>query len=119
MCALNKLRAVKKRDILFVQDLLHSSEGSPVARSIRQWNPAEYRVWLKCMAGIYPTQTYLQRIGLAKSSTCLLCVDGLPETLTHFAATVTAVHILVVTVVVAAIVTAAAADLLLPILVLV
>jgi len=40
---------------------------------------------LKCMTGIYPVQTYLHRIGVAKSPTCPHCQEGVPESLTHFA----------------------------------
>ena len=45
----------------------------------------EYRVWLKCMTGTYPVQTYLQRIGITQSSICPHCDERVPETLTHFA----------------------------------
>ncbi len=83
--ASNTLRAVKKRSILFITDLLHHEAGATVSRTIQRCTPAEYRVWLRCMAGIYPVQTYLARIGVVKSPICPHCAKGAPETLTHFA----------------------------------
>ena len=83
--ASNTLRAVKKRTTHFVTDLLHHKVGSIVSRTIRRCAPAEYRVWLRCMTGIYPVQTYLARIGVVKSSICPHCTEQTPETLTHFA----------------------------------
>ena len=81
----NTLRAVKKRSTLFVTDLLQHKEGATVSKIIQRCTPAEYRVWLRCMTGIYPVQTYLKRIGVSKSPICLHCSEGVPETLTHFA----------------------------------
>ena len=83
--AANILRAVKKRSTVFVNDLLHNSNGATVSRIIHRCEPAVYRVWLRCMLGIYPVQTYLKRIGKVNSPQCLYCADGTPETLTHFA----------------------------------
>ena len=83
--AANILRAVKKRSTVFVNDLLHNSNGATVSRIIHRCEPAVYRVWLRCMLGIYPVQTYLKRIGKVNSLQCLYCADGTPETLTHFA----------------------------------
>jgi hypothetical protein len=37
------------------------------------------------MTGTYPVQTYLKRIGIAKSPTCPHCSGAIPESLTHFA----------------------------------
>ena len=88
--ASNTLRAVKKRTTHFVTDLLHHKVGSIVSRTIRRCAPAEYRVWLRCMTGIYPVQTYLARIGIVKSSICPHCTEQTPETLTHFACSVSA-----------------------------
>ena len=81
----NTLRAVRKRSTLFVTDLLHRTEGATVSKVIRRCTPAEYRVWLRCMTGIYPVQIYLKRIGVVTSPTCPHCVEGIPESLTHFA----------------------------------
>ncbi len=66
--AFNTLRAVKKRSTMFVTDLLHRKEGSVISRIIRRCKSAEYLVWLKCMTGTYPVQSYLQRIRVAKTS---------------------------------------------------
>jgi hypothetical protein len=37
------------------------------------------------MMGIYPTQTYLHRVGLVASQLCPFCSSAVPETLEHFA----------------------------------
>jgi hypothetical protein len=79
----NTLLAVLKRNTTFVTDLLHHKEGATIAKIIRRCKPAEYRVWLKCMTEIYPVQTYLQRIGVAKSPLCPHCQEGVPESLTQ------------------------------------
>ena len=81
----NTLRAVRKRNTIFVTDLFYHKEGSTVPRLVQRCTPSEYRVWLKCMTGIYPVQGYLKRIGKAQSSSCPHCADGTPESLTHFA----------------------------------
>ncbi len=52
---------------LFVQDLLHRTEGTTLSRVIRRCQPAVYRVWMKGMTGTYPTYTYLKRVGLAST----------------------------------------------------
>jgi ribonuclease HI len=65
--ASNTLRAVKKRSTPFVTDLLHHKAGATVSKIIRRCTPAAYRVWLRCMTGIYPVQTYLARIRVVKS----------------------------------------------------
>jgi hypothetical protein len=78
----NTLRAIKKRSTHFVTDLLHHKTGTIVSRTIRRCRPAEYRVWLRCMTGIYPVQTYLARIRVAKSPLCPHCTEAVPETLT-------------------------------------
>jgi hypothetical protein len=83
--ASNTLRAVKKRSIVFVTDLLHHKEGATVSRVIRRCTPAEYRIWLKCTTGTYPVQAHLKRIGIANSPICPHCSDAVPESLTHFA----------------------------------
>jgi hypothetical protein len=70
---------------MFVTDLLHHKEGTVISRIIRCCRPTEYRVWLKCMTGTYPVQTYLQRIGVAQTPICLHCDEKVPESLTHFA----------------------------------
>ena len=85
VAASNILRAVKKRNTLFVTGLFHHKMGATVSKVIRRCTPAVYRIWLKCMSGIYPVQTYLKRIGVAKSPTCPHCDTGVPESLTHFA----------------------------------
>ncbi len=85
VAAFNILRAVKKRNTMFVTDLLHHKEGAVISRVIQRCRPMEYRVWLKCMTGTYPVQTYLQRIGITQSSICPHCNERVPETLTHFA----------------------------------
>ncbi len=56
-----------------------------MSKVIRRCTSAEYRVWLRCMTGIYPVQVYLNRIGVVTSPTCPHCVEGIPESLTHFA----------------------------------
>ena len=83
--AFNTVRAIKKRSTVFVTDLLHHKEGAVISRIIRRCRPTECRVWLKCMAGTYPVQTYLQRIGVAQTPTCPHCDERVPESLTHFA----------------------------------
>jgi ribonuclease HI len=83
--AANILRAVQKRNTVFVRDLFHRQDGSTVSSVIRRCQPAEYRIWLRCMMGIYPTQTYLHRVGLAASQLCPFCSSAVPETLAHFA----------------------------------
>ena len=84
----NTYRAVHtKQSLIFVKDLLHSTEGTTVSRVIRRLGcqPAVYRVWLKGMTGTYPTSAYLKRVGSADSPDCPCCEAGVPETLTHFA----------------------------------
>jgi hypothetical protein len=83
--AFNTLHAIKKRSTMFVTDLLHHKEGPVISRIIRRCRPTEYRVWLKCMTGTYPVQTYLQRIGVAQTPICPHCDESVPESLTHFA----------------------------------
>jgi hypothetical protein len=73
------------RGTVFVTDLLHHKEGATVSKIIKQCKPAEYRIWLICMARIYPVQTYLKRIGIAKAPTCPHCSGAIPESLAHFA----------------------------------
>ena len=85
VAASNILRAVKKRSTLFVTGLFHHKVGATVSKVIRRCAPAVYRVWLRCMTGIYPVQTYLKRIGAVKSPTCPHCNEGTPESLAHFA----------------------------------
>jgi ribonuclease HI len=79
------LRAMRLRLTRFVTDLLHRKEGATVSRLTPRFKPAEYRVWLKCMEGIYPVQEYLHRIGKAPTSICRYCEGDVRETLTHFA----------------------------------
>ena len=67
--AFNTFCAIKKRSTMFVTDLLHHKEGTVISRIIRRCRSTEYRVWLKCMTGTYPVQTYLQRIGVAQTPT--------------------------------------------------
>lgn len=81
----NVLRAVRKRTTVFVSDLFDREEGSTVSKIIWRCAPSEYRVWLKCMTGIYPVQVYLKRIGISQSPNCLHCGSGVTESLTHFA----------------------------------
>ena len=81
----NVLRAVRKRTTVFVSDLFDREEGSTVSKVIWHCTPSEYRVWLKCMTGIYPVQVYLKRIGKAQSPICPHCCSGTIESLTHFA----------------------------------
>jgi hypothetical protein len=69
----------------FVKDLLHRTDGATVSSIVKRCGPAEYRVWLRCMMGIYPTQTYLHRVGLAPTQFCPHCMTATPETLAHFA----------------------------------
>ena len=83
--AANVLRAVQKRNTVFVRDLFHRQDGNTVSSIIRRCRSAEYRVWLRCMMGIYPTQTYLHRVGLVASQLCPFCPSAVPETLAHFA----------------------------------
>jgi len=85
VAAANIFRSVRQRSTIFVQSLLHRTESITVSRLVRKCAPAVYRTWLKCMAGIYPVQAYLSRIGLVKSSACPHCGGAQPETLTHFA----------------------------------
>jgi hypothetical protein len=70
---------------MFVTDLLLLKEGAVISRIIRRCKSAEYRVWLKCMTGTYPVQSYLQRIGVAKTSICPQYDERVPISLTHFA----------------------------------
>ena len=79
------LRAVRKRTTVFVTDLFDRVEGSTISKVISRCTPSEYRIWLKCMTGIYPVQSYLKRIGKAQSPICLNCCSGAIESLTHFA----------------------------------
>ena len=65
--AANILRAVKKRSTVFVTDFLHNSSSATVSKVIHRCESSVYRVWLRCMMGIYPVQSYLKRIGLAQS----------------------------------------------------
>jgi hypothetical protein len=60
------VRAVRMRSTVFVKDLFHR----PVGATVSSCRSAEYRVWLRCMMGIYPTQTYLHRVGLAHTQFC-------------------------------------------------
>ena len=43
--AVNTYRAVHKRSTIFVKDLPHRKEGTPVSRVIRRCQPAVYLVW--------------------------------------------------------------------------
>ncbi len=63
VAASNILRAVKKRNTLFVTGLFHHKVGVTVSKVIWRCAPAVYRVWLRCLTGIYPVQAYLKRIG--------------------------------------------------------
>ena len=72
----NILRAVKKHNTLFVTGLFHHKVGAIVSKVIRRCTPAVYRVWLRCMTGIYPVQTYLKRNGAVRSPTCPHCDEG-------------------------------------------
>jgi len=81
----NVLRAVRKRTTVFVTDLFDRVEGSTISKVISRCTPSEYRIWLKCMTGIYPVQSYLKRIGKAQSPICPNCCSGAIESLTHFA----------------------------------
>jgi len=83
--SVHTLRAVRKRNTVFVRNLLHRPDGATVAGIIKRCGSAEYRVWLRCMLGIYPTQTYLHRVGLATSSCSPHCAAAVPESLAHFA----------------------------------
>jgi hypothetical protein len=69
---------------MFVTNLLNSREGTINSRIFRRCKLAEYSLWLKCMSGTYPVQSYLQRIGVAKTSMCLHCDEKVPESLIHF-----------------------------------
>ena len=81
----NTLRAVRMRSTAFVKDLFHRTDGATVSGIVKRCGSAEYRVWLRCMMGIYPTQTYLHRVGLAPTQLCPHCPTAVPETLAHFA----------------------------------
>jgi hypothetical protein len=88
VAAFNALQAVLKRNTDFVTDLLRHKEGFTISKIIRRCEPAEYRVWLKYMTGIYPVQIYLQRIGVLVANSSLQFVHiakRVPESLTHFA----------------------------------
>jgi hypothetical protein len=50
----NVLRAVRKRTTVFVTDLFDREEGSTVSKVIWRCTPYDYRLWFKCMTGIYP-----------------------------------------------------------------
>ena len=56
-----------------------------MSKVIRRCTPAVYRVWLRCMTGIYPLQTCLKRICAVRSPTCPYCDEWTPESLAHFA----------------------------------
>ncbi len=87
MVASNTLRAIKKCSTVFVTDLLliDHKEATVISRVIQRCKSTEYRVWLRCMTGIYPVQTYLPRIGVVHSPICPHCDERVPESLTHFA----------------------------------
>ena len=53
----NILRAMKLRHTIFVRTALHRAEAALVSRVIQRCRTSEYRIWLKCMEGIYPVQT--------------------------------------------------------------
>ncbi len=78
------LRAMKLRSTIFVANLLHRKEAAVVSQNVQRCKPAEYRIWLKSMEGIYPVHTYLHRIGKAASPLCPYCNSRENETLTHF-----------------------------------
>lgn len=49
----------------------------------RTWTPSEQRRWMQLVSRTFPTNTYLQRIGVHPTGTCPWC-PGVRETLTHF-----------------------------------
>jgi hypothetical protein len=51
----NTLRAVRMRSTVFVKDLFHRPDGAILSGIVKRCGSAEYRVWLRCMMGIYPT----------------------------------------------------------------
>ena len=69
---------------IFVANLLLRKEAATVPQIIQRCKTAEYRVWLKCIEGICPVQTYLHRIGKAPSPLCPHCSCRENETFTHF-----------------------------------
>ena len=75
---------MKLRRTIFVANVLHRKEAAIVSQVIQRCKTAEYRVWLKCMEGIYPVQTYLHRIGKASSPLWPHCISNEDETFTHF-----------------------------------
>ena len=80
----NTRRAACMRNTIFVRQLLHQKEGETIARVVSRCSEAEYRVWVKAMAGRYPVQSYLHRIKLVLSPNCTFC-SAARETLMHFA----------------------------------
>ena len=82
---INCLRAVRKRNTQFVRHLFHRPEGLVLSRNVARCDDAVLRVWTKAMAGIYPVQVYLHRIGKATTPYCPHCANDTVETLTHFA----------------------------------
>ena len=84
MAKVNILRAMKLLHTIFVSTALHRAEAALVSRVIQRCRTSEYRIWLKCMEGIYLVQTYLYCIGKAPSPLCPHCGSSVDETFTHF-----------------------------------
>ena len=55
----------------------------PILGQVHRLSGAQCRVWYQVTAGIYPTQAYLARIGLAITDRCEFCL-GERETTGHF-----------------------------------
>ncbi len=68
----------------FALQLVHQSEGAPIARVVSWCQGAEYRVWVKAMADQYPVQAYLHRIKQTASAEFPFCSEA-RETLAHLA----------------------------------
>jgi hypothetical protein len=81
-----ELSAAKHRETIFSKALLSDHDRSaPIARSIARCSDSTVRCWMKIMCGIYPTASYLYRIGKVPSPVCTHCNLQVPETTGHFA----------------------------------
>jgi len=78
--------AFLSRDTVFSKTLAAEAvAAAPVLRVVHSLSIAAVRCWMKITSGIYPTASYLHRIGRAPTSDCPHCSGGARETLGHFA----------------------------------
>jgi hypothetical protein len=79
------------RDSIFTRFVRRGEGVRPILGQVYRLSGAQCRVWYQVTAGIYPTQAYLARIGLAITDRCEFCL-GERETTGHFTNRCSAFH---------------------------